>query len=419
MANILYLVHRIPFPPNKGDKLRSYHMLRHLAQRHRVFLGSFVDDPRDAMHEPTVRAMCADLYLAKLRPALARLRSLRGLVSGQALSLAYYQDAGLKDWVTRTLEGHAIDVIVVFSSPMAQYAFAPSQRVAPPVVIDFVDVDSAKWTQYGGLRSGPLGWLYRREGARLLDWERLSATRARRSFFVTESEAELFRGLAPESAASVHALGNGVDTDYFSPDAARASPFRPVAMQADRIPIVFTGAMDYWPNIDAVTWFVHDILPRLCRAWPRLCLYIVGAGPPASVLALASAQVTVTGRVDDIRPWLQHAAVVVAPMRVARGVQNKILEAMAMARPVVATKSCVQAIGACHGQELIAASGAHGFAREIDALLRDPLQAAAIGQAARRRVLANGSWSAQLQGIDPHIDGSAPQPRAVRELPCP
>jgi sugar transferase (PEP-CTERM/EpsH1 system associated) len=241
----------------------------------------------------------------------------------------------------------------------------------------------------------------------LLAYERVVAARSEQAFFVTEKEADLFRGLAPESAPRVQALGNGVDADYFAPDPARVSPFDPA-----ETPLVFTGAMDYWPNIDAVTWFVQAMLPELRTQWPALRLHIVGRSPPQSVNALASEAVRVTGTVPDVRPYLQHAAVVVAPLRLARGIQNKVLEAMAMARPVVVASPCVDAIDAVPGQHLAAAVTPGDFVREIGALLGEPDRAAALGRAARRRVEALYGWSAQLAGLSQHLhhhlDGVAP-----------
>ena len=406
MGKLLYLVHRLPFPPNKGDKVRSYHVLRHLAATHQVFLGTFVDDPDDLQHIDTVRAWCEDLHVARLRPRWAKVCSLGGLLTHQALGLRYYRDAGLQAWVRRVMAQHQIDAVVIFSSVMAQYIALESQAGVPPVLVDFVDVDSVKWTQYADNHRWPMSWLYRREGERLLAFERQVAAHARRVFLVTENEAALFRGLAPESANRVEALSNGVDADYFAPDAQRPSPY------ASGLPtLVFTGAMDYWPNMDAVTWFVQACLPLLLPHWPDLRFYIVGRNPPAAVLALASAAVVVTGTVADVRPYLQHATLVVAPLRVARGIQNKILEAMAMARPVVASRSCVEAIAADVGVELLSAGDASAFATQIDALLRDPARAAAVGQAGRQRVVQHFSWLAHLRGIDCHL--AAPQPETL------
>jgi len=412
MSNLLFLVHRLPFPPNKGDKVRSYHLLKHLTIQHRVFLGTFVDDPDDEAYIDTVRLMCPDLHVVRLNPRIAKLRSLTGLLTHQALSLRYYQDADLQAWVNQTLAGHQIDATVVFSSVMAQYLEDQPALIRVPMLVDFVDVDSAKWTQYAAKHKMPLSWLYRREGERLLKYERAVASRSHRSFFVTENEATLFRQLAPECAGTVEAMSNGVDADYFSPDPARASPFECQPLQQAQIPLVFTGAMDYWPNIDAVTWFVSDILPALRQTWPQLRFYIVGRSPPPAVFALAGDGVVVTGTVPDVRPYLQHAAVVVAPLRVARGIQNKILEAMAMARPVVATQSCVQAIDAEDGKGLISAADAADFVREIDALLQAPARAAAVGQCGRMRVVKSYSWAAHLAGIDRYLDAK-PQAREI------
>lgn len=404
MGKLLYLVHRLPYPPNKGDKVRSYHLLKHLTQQHRVFLGTFIDDPADEAHLDTVRAICPDLHVARLHPRSAKIRSLSGLLSHQALGLRYYQNTALQAWVQQTLAQHQIDAVVIFSSVMAQYVDTSS---SPPMLVDFVDVDSAKWTQYAPDHRWPLSWLYRREGERLLAFERSVALRAQRSFFVTENEADLFRSLAPESAHSVDAISNGVDADFFAPDPARVSPFASTTDQAAEIPLVFTGAMDYWPNIDAVTWFVADILPTLRQQWPQLCFYIVGRNPPPAVQTLAGPGVVVTGTVPDVRPYLQHAAVVVAPLRVARGIQNKILEAMAMARPVVATDSCAQAITAEPETELLSATSPADYVVQISALLNSPQRCASVGMAGRARVLSDYSWSAHLSKINTHLNPKA------------
>ena len=395
MANLLYLVHRLPYPPNKGDKVRSYHLLKHLAARHRVFLGTFVDDPQDECHLATLAPLCADMHAVRLNPRTAKLASLAGLLTGRALTLEYYQDASLSRWVSKTAATQTIDAAVVFSSSMAQYVDALPDV---PMLVDFVDVDSAKWAEYAGSHRWPLSWLYRREGERLLAYERAVAARARRSFFVTDNETALFRGLAPECSAMVESMNNGVDSSYFAPDPNRASPF-PVGT----VPLVFTGAMDYWPNIDAVTWFVQEVLPAIRSAWPQLQFFVVGRSPTPAVQGLACDGVMVTGTVPDVRPYLQHAAAVVAPLRLARGIQNKILEAMAMARPVVASQSCVDSIDAQPGTELLAASDPSDFAAHVDALLRSRDLADDIGRAGRQRVLQRYSWDAHLSGIDCHL----------------
>lgn len=402
MANILFLVHRMPWPPDKGDKARSHHMLRQFAEKHRVFLGTFVDDPADAQHEPAVRAQCADAYFAPLQRRRARLASLRGLLQGQPLTLPYYQDAGLADWVRRTQTNHAIDAAVVFSSCMAQY----SRAVDPArVLVDMVDVDSAKWTEYARRHPWPLSWVYRREGRLLLAWERTVAGSASHTYLATEKEAQFFARLAPECAGRVSGMNSGVDAEFFEPRPDRPSPFR-----ADEQALVFTGVMDYWPNVDAVLWFAKDVLPALRNRYPRLRFYVVGRNPTPTVLALHSDAVTVTSAVPDVRPYIQHGQVVVAPLRLARGIQNKVLEAMAMARPVVTATDCAGAIASAQvPSELRSAAGADDYVQAIHAWLTDPAAASAVGAAGRERVLHDYSWPAQLAAIDRHLNqlGSA------------
>ncbi len=402
MANLLYLVHRMPYPPDKGDKVRSYHLLRHLAARHRVFLGTFVDDPADLQHLSVLRTLCAGLHVVPMNPRTARLKSLAGLATGEALSVRAYRDAGLRRWVRDTVATEHIDGAVVYSSAVAQYA---DELAGRPLIVDFVDVDSAKWTAYAERHPWPLSWLYRREGRQLLAFERAVAQASRRSFFSTAQEAALFVGLAPEAAAVCEAMTNGVDAELFAPDAGLASPFG-----AGERAIVFTGAMDYWPNIDAVTWFARELLPALRRTRPDLRFHIVGRSPAPAVQALAGEHVVVTGTVPDVRPYLQHAAVVVAPLRLARGIQNKVLEAMAMARPVVAAASCAAVLEAEPGREIVPAADGVAFVREVGHLLDDPVTAQAVGVAARQRVLRSYAWGAHLAAIDRHLAGLGSPP---------
>jgi sugar transferase (PEP-CTERM/EpsH1 system associated) len=374
MARLLYLVHRLPYPPNKGDKVRSFHLLKHLARTHEVHLGTFIDDPDDEQH-------------------VDKVRSLRGLFSGEALSLPYYRRRGMQLWIDACSASQAFDAVVVFSSVMAQYVPA-----GVPALVDFVDADSAKWTAYAADHRWPMSWIYRREGRRLLDFERKTARTAQRAFFVTAAEAALFTRHAPECSACVEVMGNGVDADFFAPEQGGSSPYT-----ADELPLVFTGAMDYWPNIDAVEWFVAEVMPGLRRQWPQVRLHIVGRSPTAAVQALAGADVMVSGTVPDVRPYLAHAAVVVAPLRIARGVQNKILEAMAMARPVVAAAVCSSAITAEPGRDLMAADSADDYVTAISRLLADPLAATTMGRHGRRQILAHYSWDAHLAAIDHHV----------------
>jgi sugar transferase (PEP-CTERM/EpsH1 system associated) len=399
VANLLYLVHRMPYPPNKGDKVRSYHLLKHLAARHRVFVGTFIDDPEDEQHLDALNALCAGVHAARLQPLRARLASLSALLTGEALTLRYYRDVGLGRWVEEQLQQQRIDAVVVFSSSMAQYALGLG---ATPVLVDFVDVDSAKWAAYAPRHRWPLSWLYRREGQRLLAFERHVAASVRHSYFSTEKECALFQQLAPECVDRVDPMCNGVDAHYFAPDPRRSSPY-----ETDETPLVFTGAMDYWPNIDAVTWFTATVLPVLRRRRPGLRFHIVGRSPSAAVKALAGPGVVVTGTVPDVRPYLQHAAMVVAPLRLARGIQNKVLEAMAMGRPLVVAAACAEAIDAEPGRELLVATDENAFCERIEGLLDDSEYAHALGAAGRACVMRRYTWSAHLAKIDLQLEAQS------------
>ena len=406
MANVLYLTHRLPYPPNKGDKLRTYHLLKYLSSRHKVFLGTFVDDPADYAHVPVVRGMCEDLFVAGLTPATAKLRSLIGLATGEALTVPYYRHAGLRAWVRTVIRESHIDAALVFSSTMSQYA---DELPDIPNLAVFDDVDSVKWGHYAEHHRWPLSWLYRRESRYLLEFERQSAVRATCTFFVTDNEAGLFRSLAPEVGNRVAHVCNGVDADFFAPAEGGVSPYA-TGEQA----VVFTGAMDYWPNADAALWFAAEVVPRLREAWPKVRFHVVGRSPTPAVQALASEHVAISGTVPDVRPWLRHAALVVAPLRMARGIQNKILEAMAMGKAVVASAACAGALDAEPGREFLTAADADEFARQIGGLLADPERAAAIGAAAREAVLARYSWAAHLAGFDRYLPAAeSAQPRVT------
>ena len=398
MEELLFLAHRIPYPPNKGDKIRSYHLLKHLAQRYRVHLGCFVDDIDDWQHADRLRALCGETYFAPLHPRRAKLKSLTALLHGAPLSLPYYAHGGMQRWVTQTLASRRVNKVLVFSAAMGQFIPVASGVHS---VVDFVDVDSDKWTQYAQSKPWPLSWLYRREGRTLLAWERKLAARSDAALFVSEAEARHFAHLASESAARVSWFNNGVDFDYFSPARDYPNPYPAVSL-----PLVFTGAMDYWPNVDAVVWFAQTILPMLRLRYANAEFVIVGGRPAQAVRDLARLPgVTVTGRVDDVRPWLRHARVAVAPLRIARGVQNKVLEAMAMALPVVASPQALEGIQAHPGQDILMADGAQNFIAAIGAVLDG--HHAGIGAAARSAMLGHYAWDDNLRRVDALLDRPA------------
>jgi sugar transferase (PEP-CTERM/EpsH1 system associated) len=385
MGSLLFLAHRVPFPPDRGDKIRGWHVLRHLARNHRVHLCAFADDPRDLQARPELVEATAGrtiLWRGKGRALAAA----EALATGRPLSLTAFAHPAMRAAVAGVVAREGIDTIYVFSGQMAQYVPAGTPA---RVLMDFVDMDSAKFAQYAGQARGPRRWMLAREARLLQAFEAQVAARVDASLFVSEAEAALFR--IATGAPRVHAIGNGIDTDFYDPETST-----PVA-EAPPL-IVFTGQMDYQPNIDAVAWFAQSVLPLVRVRHPQARFAIVGRAPIDAVRALGtSAGVLVTGEVADVRGWLA-AAVVVAPLRIARGVQNKVLEAMAMARPVVVSPAAAEGID--HHACLKVAHDASDFAAAVSALLDDPAAARSLGERARAQVQRRYGWTAQLAPLD-------------------
>jgi sugar transferase (PEP-CTERM/EpsH1 system associated) len=386
MGDLLFLAHRVPYPPDRGDKIRSFHMLRHLAKHRRVHLAAFADDPRD-MDRRELAGLTASRTIVRRRKSQI-VAGVQALASGRPLSLTAFDDAAMRRAVQDVLARENIETIFVFSSQMAQY-LPPETRAR--VIMDFVDMDSAKFAAYAEAASGPMRWVYAREARMLMAYEQCVAARADTSLFVSEAEAGLFRQRT--GAGRVQAIENGIDTALFDPSAN----FERV--DASHALIVFTGQMDYRPNVEAVTWFAEEILPRVRAAHPEARFAIVGRNPGVAVQALARREgVVVTGEVADVRGWLAAAAVVVAPLKLARGIQNKVLEAMAMARPVVASSAAAEGID--HNGTIAVGAMAADMVEAVTLLLSDRQTAAELGQDARARVIARYGWDARLAPLD-------------------
>jgi polysaccharide biosynthesis protein PslH len=392
MSELLFIAHRVPYPPNKGDKIRSYHALRHLAARHRVHLCAFVDDPADLAHEEVLKELCASVRLIPLNVQVARLRSLAGLADGRPLGLPYYHDRQMQAHVQSLARERRIEHAFVFSSTMAQYV---ESLTGATRVLDMCDVDSDKWSQYAQRHRWPLSWIYRREGELLGKSEREYARTFDATLLASNNETEYLRKAAPESAHKVHAMRNGVDVEFFDPARDYATPFAP-----DHEAVVFTGAMDYWANADAVAWFAHEVLPNIVQRRPTVRFYIVGSNPSETVRRLTELPaVTVTGSVPDVRPYVRHARAIVVPLRVARGIQNKVLEALAMARPLVASKAALEGLDHRPVPTITLANEPEEFASAVIATLE---RSAAGEQDARGRkyVCEHYGWDATLRSLD-------------------
>jgi sugar transferase (PEP-CTERM/EpsH1 system associated) len=380
LMDLLFLVHRAPFPPDRGDKIRSYHILRYLSTRARVHLVAFGDSEADFAVPPVFADRLASIAIVR-RSKPQPVAALEALARRLPVSLTAFGSQAMRDAVSRI----RADATYCFSGQMAQYL--PD---GVPTVMDFVDVDSAKFAGFAASGFLPIRWMMRREARLLGAFERDVATRVQASIFVSEAEAALFRSGGAEGR--IAAVENGIDAVAFDPSHTLRAPTGAEPL------IVFTGQMDYRPNIEAVTWFTAEVLPLLRATHPTLRFAIVGRAPTAAVQALASDTVIVTGAVDDVRPWLAAADVCIAPLKLARGIQNKVLEAMAMARPVVASVAAAEGID--HGGTLRVAGDAADHAAQIHAVLNDPLAADALGAAARARVLARYDWQARLAPLD-------------------
>lgn len=383
---LLFLAHRIPYPPNKGDKIRAYHWLRALAARgHEVHLLAFADEPSDLQYQVELTQLCASARIVRLRPATAKLRALLTLFTPQALSLGYFASLRMRRLVRRAVAAQDFDAIFVYSSTMAQYV---PRELWARTVVDLVDIDSEKWRDYARRAQAPLVWLYQTEWRRLRRYEHGIVTRFAHTVVTTPREAALLDEVDEFTRrARLRAITNGVDLDYFQPDATTGTG-------TPALRLVFTGAMDYYANSEGVRWFVEEVWPLVRAAEPRAEFFIVGSNPSHQVKQLsAHAGVQVTGAVPDVRPFLHSATVCVVPLRIARGVQNKVLEAMACGKAVVATPEAVAGLRVAHGEQLLIAATPQQMAAAVRAVILDTDLREQLGRRALRFVATEHAWS--------------------------
>ena len=396
--SLIFISHRFPYPPVKGEKIRAWNLLRHMAESWNVYFGCLIDDPADWQHLETVRPFCADLACFPIDKSKQKWRSLARFRPGRPLMLDYYRHAGLQDWVNRTMAAQHMDIVYIYSTAMAPYVL-PAQRRG--LVLDMQDIDSEKWTTYAAHTRPPMRWVWAREGRTLLAYEQQAAKQCDATLLVSAPECARFAELTPGIAPKLHAIQQGVDLDAMRPGLDLPNPYPDAAPQ-----LVFTGNMDYWPNADAATWFAHEVLPLLRTRSPAPGFTIVGANPGPDVMALAALPgVTVTGRVPDVRPYVAHAAVAVTPLRIARGIQNKVLEAMALGTPVVASPQAYEGVNAVAGRDLLVADGAAATAVAIAGVL-DGLHPG-LSAAGRTAVETSYGWPAQLAKLDTVLDACA------------
>ena len=400
---IFYICRRVPFPPDRGDKIAAFNAIRHLAARHEVHVFCLGDGVQDLANISGLQAYAKSVSAAPVDEFTIKLRALAALVTGQPLSVAALNEAKLHDAIQKKFTELRPDLIIVYSCNMAQFA---EHFPNVPRIMHFGDLDSLKWPQYAERSSIPLNWIYAIEARRLLGYERHIAQIFSHALVHTEIEKHDFERLIPGIPVAV--VGNGVDLDYFR-SAGEAK--KPASM-------VFTGVMDYRPNIDAVVWFCDEILPIVQANIPAANFTICGSRPAPAVRRLAKRRgVRVTGWVADARPYLDRAEIFVAPLRMARGVQNKLLEALAMGLPCVASTAARSGTAVADGQGILATDEPREFARHVIDLLGDSDGRAEMARRARAAAVANYRWEVQLACLD-QVIAAAVSGHCGHQLPC-
>ena len=383
---ILHLAHRLPYPPDKGDRIRSFHTLKHLSDRANVYLACLADEPVPPGTLAALETFCARVAVVPVSNWSQRRRALFALLRGRSATEGAFQVAALRDLLrswTRDTDFHAC---LASASSMIPYLQREELR-SVPAVVDLVDVDSQKWLDYAAASRGPRAWLYRTEGRRLRRLEEDLPAWARGVVLTTPAEVALYEQFAGPGTA--RAVANGVDLDYFRPAAVAAEPS-----------CVFVGALDYRPNVDGIGWFCSEVWPKLWERRREARLFIVGRHPVAAVRRLAAVPgVEVVGTVPDVRPWLSRAAVAVVPLRIARGVQNKVLEALAMARPVVASPLCLQGMGTEPGRHLLTATAPEEWRTTLELLFDDGALRCRLGESGRAFVEEHHCWDRCLEPL--------------------
>jgi len=391
MNRVLYIAHRIPYPPNKGDKIRSFNTVKHLSLSYDVDLICLADDPADLKYKRELEEICHKVSVLPLNTLEAKIRGAFSFLTGATITEQYFYRSAFQDVFDEWTAHTTYEAIICYSSPMAEYVFKNGclgkKNSSIRLLMDFCDVDSDKWSQYATKTNFPLNMLYKREGLRLLRYEKRVNQLFDHSIFVSEHEAELFRTLS-RTSENISVVPNGVDSDYFSCHGFETTD------GADRATLMFAGAMDYYANIEGVQWFCHKILPDIRKRLPEVVFNIVGSNPHTSVKALSNGvSVNVTGFVEDIRPYYQEADICVIPLRIARGVQNKVLEAMSMGKAVITTSAAIQGIKVKDGEHLLVADSSEGFSQSVVSLMNDPQKRVQLGQAAMEQVRNEYSWS--------------------------
>ena len=386
----------MPYPPNKGDKIRSFHILQYLSSRYILDLAFLIDDVSDLRRVDELRRFASTIFFDVIKPKKKFFATVSAVVKNQPVSVPYFYSRNLQRSLDDYFSANIPECVFCFSSPSAEYVFQSKHfarlKQSSRLIMDLIDLDSLKWLQYAENSSHlVMAPVYRREARLLARYEQKIADLFQALLLVSEAEKQLCPDVVRQK---VTVVPNGVDLARFAPGMGKAIP-------ADGPLIVFTGAMDYWPNIDAVSWFAREIFPLVLAVEPQARFYIVGANPKPEVLELGTRDhVVVTGFVEDTRDFIAAAAVCVAPLRIARGIQNKVLEAMAMGKAVVATSEAVEGVTVEAAGHVLVADTAENFSRAVLRLLSNQRERQALGAGARHSMESHYAWQSNLAPLD-------------------
>ncbi|MEM8668674.1 MAG: TIGR03087 family PEP-CTERM/XrtA system glycosyltransferase [Planctomycetota bacterium] len=398
------LTHRFPYPPNRGDRIRSYNILRFVAEHFSVSLGCTSDEPIAHEELGHIQAMVREMHIGPLKPANRYVNGLRSLAKGQSLTEGMFASSALASQVCRWQRERPFDAVLVFCSSMFPY-IDNSVYAQSNVVVDLVDVDSEKWREMASSTRNAKRWLFNTESKRVRRLEQRIADRASAVTLVSELEADLYKACVNVPADTyVEGFSNGVDTNYFYGSSLKEDAIDEdcdLHEHADSnleqpTRLVFTGVLDYAPNVDGVVWFCEEVLPLLRRTG-NFVLSIVGRRPTQQVLDLGQdAHVDIRANVPDVRPYLRSADIAISPLHLARGIQNKVLEAMSMGLAVVATHQSAEGIEAVDGRHLVVADSSQEWSLALQRLVQDTKMRNEIGAAARELVVRKYSWASRL-----------------------
>lgn len=397
---ILFISHRHPYPPTFGSKVRAFNIIRHLARSHEVTVLSLARSDDEEREADGIRPFCHDHKVFRVHNPVQVAKIALTLPTPISASEAFFHSRALQHEVDRQLAGRSYDFIFGHCSAVGRYV---EHVDGLPKLMDFCDVDSRKWLDYVAFKRWPATLGYRWEAWRMAAAERRIAGHFDR---VTVATAGEVRTLAEAGVAErVDWFANGVDLEFFQPS----------QQQHDPEVITFVGRMDYFPNEQCMLEFCATAWPRLRRLRPSLRLQIVGAAPTARVLALARLDgVTVTGAVPDVRPYVQNSALTIAPLAIARGTQNKILESMALGVPVVSSRMAAGGVDAVAGEHLLVADGADEWCDVLARALDDRAGRERLAQAGRARVLSHHAWPNAMARLDGIMAQCLPQSVAER-----